>query len=142
MELISEEGLKRTFLGGDEKTWYEQHAIIRGQSVSWVESKDEDIERAQREFAEKGARANLMAYWALNDEFEPFGEVTVSWSDVEVVWTEGVFDEDGEPIPYFDPWWMKRCVAEQAYWPPAPVDPDPNSLPKPSKRDIPRGPRT
>lgn len=127
MQLMSEEKGYRVYLGNDNETWYEVRAELRVQALTiGLEAYDNEV---IRERTEKAAAAHLHAWFAaIGDDlgYEAFGDVEITWRDTETSWSPDLIDEGGRPVPEFETFWMKTCIAERGYWP-VPSDPDPAS---------------
>lgn len=125
MRLLAEDDGKRTYQGADG-TFHIVRAEVRGQSGTLgVEAYSYP---AVREEAEKGVDARLSRWFKTTGRrlgVTPFGERAGAWTEETVEWHEGLLDQDYEPVPYFEPYTQHRYFLEQAYWPPAPVDPVP-----------------
>ena len=145
MKLMAEVGNKRTYLGKDNETWYEVMAEIRGQwgtigedayAIEAVRKKTEYLvlEKLDEWVEEKQRTLGI----------ELIGTAAVSWERVPVyLWVEDPSHPAGGYSDYntiIGHNW--RCLVEQGYWPPAPVDPDGEEPPLPTVRDIQRGPNS
>lgn len=126
MQLMSEEQGKRIYLGNDNETWYEIRAELRCQT-GYAPKADLDANPEARITLQKEVEAQLHAWFAAHapDDTEPFGEVRTRWTTEMLSWIPDSLDEEGNPIPFFAPYPVEVCWSERLYWPPAPVDPDP-----------------
>lgn len=149
MQLMAEMGAQRTYLGNDGETWYEvrKETMVKTYPIE---------ERHYRAFEEDPTRTvdihpelkavlhrcslALRVWFMENDEFDPAGEQSVFYSSETYSREElARFKFDPED---FEPDTAYRIVGvERGYWPPAPVDPDPDPQErKPRKNDF-RGDR-
>lgn len=149
MRLMAEMNAKRTYLASDDATWIEVLAQVRGQTVT-VNLNDpelsEEAKQVLRHRAELSCRATLFNWFETVGEklgCEPI-EGTLEgprWTGQEIVWHPDL-TVDGEPVPYFETYWVDVVFWEQAYWPPAPVETGNPEPPSPRASDIRRGPST
>ncbi|QGZ16691.1 hypothetical protein PBI_DEWDROP_43 [Microbacterium phage Dewdrop] len=131
MELMAEERYKRTWLAADGETWIEQQAQIigfRAVTGAHVFETDEQGELRYpevRETLEKQLKAQVSGWFAVHapEEAEPVREPVASWSRDMVSWVPDSVDQDGNPIPYFEPYPVAVCTAEQAYYLGTPQEP-------------------
>jgi hypothetical protein len=139
MELLSETGSTRTYLGADRETWYEVKVQMRGQ---YVRVPKEQADSAYPEVIEafyKQAEALLAAWFSTHDEYDFVEGSSVTrlervdipvydWDDATQTTTHTVIG------------WLAQFAVERPFWPPMPEEPDPHLTEAPPRsRDIGRG---
>lgn len=149
MLLMAEIEGKRVYLGHDGETWYEVRVETMVKTYPIEERHyvafEEDPTRTVPNHPELKATITrcslaLRTWFMDNEQFDPIGEQSVFY-------TPETYDRDELARFKFDPEEFlfgvqyRIVMVEQAYWPPAPEDPDPDpQVRKPRKNDF-RGDR-
>lgn len=141
MKLMSEAGYARTYLGDDLETWYEVRLELKAQTYPVVEedwqSSDDNPEAYRRvQEAITRCRNSLRAWFMDHVDFDPMGGIETSYS-AELYTREQLAQFKFDPNDFLPKVLYRIVIAEQRYWPPAPVDPVPDTTtPKPRSSDF------
>ncbi|QNJ55931.1 hypothetical protein SEA_RASPUTIA_41 [Microbacterium phage Rasputia] len=145
MQLMAEFPTHRTYLGNDDETWYEVRKELMAKTYPLEE-------RHYRAFEADPTRTvpnhpelkdtvmrcalALTAWFTDNVDFDPAGEQSVSYSS-ETYTNEDLARFKWDPSDFLPNTQYRIVMVDQAYWPPAPVDPDPDpQRRKPRKNDF------
>lgn len=120
MKLIGETSGARFYESEDGASQWEVRAQLYCMNASTGKAALESFPQTRTQF-ESILRERLDAQIAIMGG-EPFGEVTQWWTDELVTWEPGMLDEDGEPLPEFEPWTLTRCHSERGFWPTPPKE--------------------